>query len=84
MFCLKSAVYLRPVWYTLSRIRTVTRRPAVVFARSMNCGAMSTVWKIDPLAGARDMREHLVFDRVMLGTVRWIVGHTHFQPQPIG
>jgi hypothetical protein len=40
--------------------------------------------KDHPLAGTRDMREHLVFDRVMLGTVRRIVGHTHCQPQPIG
>jgi rRNA maturation protein Nop10 len=48
MFCLKSAAYWRPVWYTLSRIRTVTRRPVVVFARAMNCRAMSTVRKITP------------------------------------
>ena len=36
------------------------------------------------LAGPRDVREHPVFDRVMLGTVRRIVGHTNLQPQPIG
>src|SRR5258705_4470511 len=37
-----------------------------------------------PLAGPSDVREHAVFDRVMLGTVRWIVGHTNLQTQPIG
>ncbi len=37
-----------------------------------------------PLAGARDVREHPVFDRIVLGTVRRIVGHTNLQPQPIG
>ena len=40
--------------------------------------------KDHPLAGACDVREHPVFDRVMLGTVRWIVGHPNFQPPPIG
>ena len=39
---------LRPVWYTLSRSRTVTRRPVVVFIRSMKCRAMSAVGKITP------------------------------------
>ena len=37
-----------------------------------------------PLAGPSDVWEHLVFDRVILGTVRRIVGHTNLQPQPIG
>ncbi len=36
-----------------------------------------------PLAGAGDVREHLVFDRIVLGTVRRIVGYTYLQPQPI-
>ena len=37
----------------------------------------------DPLAGASDRREHLVFNRIIFGTVRGIVGHPNFQPQPI-
>ena len=63
MLCLKSAAYLRPVWYALSSVRTVTRRPVVVFARSMNCRAMSTVWKITPWQA-----------RVMCGNTRCSIG----------
>src|SRR4030095_9595711 len=36
-----------------------------------------------PLAGARDVRKHPRFDRVILGTVRRVVGHTALQPQAI-
>jgi hypothetical protein len=36
-----------------------------------------------PLAGAGDVREHAVFDRIVLGTVRWIVSHPNLQSQPI-
>ena len=36
-----------------------------------------------PLAGARDMRKHPVFNRIMRGTVRWLVGDTPFQPPPM-
>jgi hypothetical protein len=67
----------------LSSIRTVTRRPGVVFARAMHCRAMSTVWQLPPLAGAGDRREHAVVDRLVLGTVWGIVGHPHLQSQPI-
>ena len=37
-----------------------------------------------PLAGARDVRKHPVFDRIVLGTVWRIVGHADLQPQTIG
>src|SRR6266851_8901963 len=36
-----------------------------------------------PLAGAGDRREHLVFDRMVLGTVRGRVRHTPLPSQPI-
>jgi len=63
MVCLKSAAYWRPVWYTLSRTRTVTRRPVVVFVRAMQCRAMSTVWKRTPWQA-----------RVMCGNARCAIG----------
>jgi hypothetical protein len=82
ILCLKSAVYLRPVWYTASRSRTVTRRPVAVRARSMP----GHVYRManHSLAGPRDVWEHPVFDRVMLGTVRRIMGHTKLKAQLIG
>jgi hypothetical protein len=40
--------------------------------------------KDHPLAGARDVREHPVFDRVVFRTVRRLVSHTNLQAQPIG
>jgi len=40
--------------------------------------------KDHPLAGTRDMRKHPMFDRIVLGTVGRIMGHTNFEPQPIG
>ena len=36
-----------------------------------------------PLAGAGDVREHLVFDRIVLGTVWRIVRDPHLSPEPI-
>src|SRR5467141_2717599 len=33
--------------------------------------------KDHPLADACDVREHPMFDRIVLGTVRRVVGHTH-------
>jgi hypothetical protein len=36
-----------------------------------------------PLAGAGDVREHPVCDRMVLGTVQQRVGYTHLQPQPL-
>ena len=81
MLCLKLAAYVRPVWYTLSRSRTVTRRPVVVFVsaelpRNVHC------MQDHPGGAGRDMRNTWCLDQVMLGTVRRIVGHTNFQPQP--
>jgi hypothetical protein len=37
-----------------------------------------------PLAGARDVRKYPVFDRIVLGTLRRIMGHTNLQSQAIG
>ena len=36
-----------------------------------------------PLAGAGDVREYVVLDRIVLRTVRWIVRDPHLQSQPI-
>ena len=48
MFSLKPSAYFRPVWYTLSRMSTVTCKPVRVVAFSINAFTNSTLVKISP------------------------------------
>ena len=82
MFSLKPSAYFRPVWYTLSRMSTVTCKPVRVVAFSINGFTNSTLVKITP-RHAGQMREQPMLDRVVLGGIRRVVRHPDLHPDPI-
>lgn len=81
MVTLKSAAYLRSVWYTLPMMSTVTVNPVRVVAPSINSFIISTVWNDHALTGTGRVREELVFNRVVLRGIGRVVRHPHLEPR---
>ena len=82
MVCLNPSAYFRPVWYTLSRMSTVTRNPVVVCAFSISHFTNATLLEDHPLTGTSQVAEQPVLDRVVLRAIRRVVRHPDLHPHP--